>query len=384
MASPVDSTITEVGSRALLGTTGKPIEEVVSPDSSTQTTTEPIQASVSSGKAKEEAQAPRCPNLHALLTSLKIPDGLIEKLSTDQEQPVNFVVVGKYQVGKSALINSMFYKKARGFKEIAIEGDMEPTTDMIKCHGPCEVNGIEFHIYDTMGLQDGKKKDKAHVSKIKEIFTTAHLIIYCTKLQEPIRPDDISTLKSLTKACGKSFWNNAVIALTFANAAAPSDPEKQNWFGGLLERKKEKLRKCFVENLDISEEVWGTLSQHTVPVGNTVRPDLPGIKDWRASFWYECVDACNEKVKGAVAGLAWKEDEFVKMVASLGVASAGTAITAGGAALTVVGVAASASIAGLPVGIPVAVVGLVALVTGTAAAVLSKRKASQSSESEKT
>ena len=113
MASPVDSMITEVGSRALLGTTGNPsIEEVVSPDSSTQTTTEPIQASVSSGKAKEEAQVPRCSNLHALLASLKIPDGLIEKLSTNQEQPVNFVVVGKYQVGKSALINSMFYKKA--------------------------------------------------------------------------------------------------------------------------------------------------------------------------------------------------------------------------------------------------------------------------------
>ncbi|CAI8017879.1 Translocase of chloroplast 34 homolog, chloroplastic [Geodia barretti] len=269
MASPVDSTITEVGGRALLGSTGTPsIQE----DSSTQTTMETIQASVSSGNAKEEAQVPRYSNLHALLASLKLPDGLTEKFSTDKEQPVNFVVVGKYQVGKSALINSMFYKKAQGFKEIAIEGDMEPTTDVIECHGPCEVHGIEFHIYDTMGLQDGRRKDKAHVSKIKEIFTTAHLIIYCTKLQEPIRPDDVSTLKSLTKACGKSFWKNAVIALTFANAAAPNDPEKQNWFGDLLQRKKEKLHKCFVEDLGISEEVWGTLSQHTVAVGNHSTP----------------------------------------------------------------------------------------------------------------
>ena len=114
MASLVDSTITEVGGRALLGTTGSP--SIQSPDSSTQATMEPIQASVSSGNAKEEAQVRMHPNLHALLASLKLPDGLTERFSTDQEQPVNFVVVGKYQVGKSALINSMVYKKARGFK----------------------------------------------------------------------------------------------------------------------------------------------------------------------------------------------------------------------------------------------------------------------------
>ena len=140
------------------------------------------------------------------------------------------------------------------------------------------------------------------------------------------------------------------------------------------------MKKCFVEDLGIGEEVWVTLSQHTVPVGNTIRPDLPGIEDWRACFWRECVDACSDKAKGAMAGLAWKEESFVKMLASVSVASVGSAAAAGGLALTVVGAASSATVVGLPVGIPIAVVGLVALVGGTAAAVVSKRTVSQSSD----
>ena len=81
-----------------------------------------------------------------------------------------------------------------------------------------------------------------------------------------------------------------------------------------------------------------------------------------------------------MAGLAWKEESFVKMLASVSVASVGSAAAAGGLALTVVGAASSATVIGLPVGIPIAVVGLVALVGGTAAAVVSKRTASQSSD----
>ena len=118
------------------------------------------------------------------------------------------------------------------------------------------------------------------MKKIKDIFAKAHLIIYCTKFQDPIRPDDVSTLKALTNACGKSIWNNAVIALTFANAAAPNDPNNENWFDELLQKKKKKFHDCFVIDLGINEEVCAALSQHTVPVGNTIRPDLPGIEDW--------------------------------------------------------------------------------------------------------
>ena len=363
MASPGDNSINSF-SMSLLGA-----EQLLDDDLPLETR---------SSFTKEEARPstePDSTNLHDLLESLKIPDGVKEILSV-QEQPVNFVLVGKYQVGKSALINSMFYKKAKGYQLIAEEGDLEPTTEVIKYY-PREVDGIMYHIYDTMGLQDGTNKEKAHVKEIKDIFAKAHLIIYCTKFQEPVRPDDVSTLKALTNACGKSIWNNAVIALTFANAAAPNNPKNKNWFDELLQKKKEKLKKCFVEDLGIGEEVWVTLSQHTVPVGNTIRPDLPGIKDWRASFWRECVHACSDKAKGAMAGLAWKEESFVK---SVSVASVGSVAAAGGIALTVVGAASSATVIALPVGIPVAIAGLVALVGGTAAAIVTKRKASQSSD----
>ena len=322
-------------------------------------------------------------NLHGLLASLKIPDGLREKFHIEKKMPVRFVVVGNYHIGKSALINAMFYKKAKGYQEVAKEAvNLKPTTWKINEH-EFEVDGITYYVCDTMGLRDGKKRDREYVKKIKEIFTKAHLIIYCTKFQEPIRPEDISTLRALTRECGKLFWENAVIALTFANAAAPNKRNNPGWFGNFLEMKKQNLRECFINDLHISEEVWCRLSQHTVPVGNTLDPSLPGINDWRAEFWHVCVAACADKAKGAVAALAWKEEAFYEMLASSSVATLGTTAVAAGIALTVAGVVTSATTVGLPVGIYVAVVGLVALVGGVSATAVSKRRASESSEKEK-
>ena len=317
-------------------------------------------------------------NLRGLLASLKIPDGLREKFHIEKKMPVRFVVVGNYHIGKSALINAMFYKKAEGYQEIAEEADdLDPTTLEINEY-TFEVDGITYYVCDTMGLQDGKKREREHVKKIKEIFAKAHLIIYCTKFQEPIRPEDVSTLRVLTRECGKLFWENAVIAFTFANAAASNKQNNPDWFGNFLEMKKEKLHKCFINDLHISEEVWCRLSQHTVPVGNTLDPRLPGINDWRAEFWHVCVAACADKAKGAVAALAWKEEAFYEMIASGGVASAGSVAAATGIALTILGATSSLTVVGLPVGVAIAVVGLVALVGGVTATALSKRRASES------
>ena len=370
---------------------------MASPDPDSPAAQGPL-SSDSSLASSLEAAAPRDPryaNLHdvveslpgdflAGLSPLNIPDAIKQDLHTDTEMPINIVLVGKYQVGKSALINAMFFERGGEYEKIAPEGDeLEPMTSSIK-HYSHQVDGIQFRIYDTMGLQDGKKKDRRHAQEIKKIFAEAHLVLYCTKLQEPIRPDDIETLKILTKECGASFWKNAVIALTFANTASPTDPKcnKETWFRSLLEKKKEKLCECFINDLHISEEVWCRLSQHTVPVGNTLDPRLPGINDWRAEFWHVCVAACADKAKGAVAALAWKEEAFYEMLASGSVATLGTTAAAIGIALAAVGAASSATVVGLPVGVAIAVVGLAALVGGATATAVSKRRASGSSENE--
>ena len=124
MASPVDISISVKPSP----------HDIVPMDSTTDVEPENPEASSSITSSTGEAQLrgkPHSTNLHALLASLKIPDGIKDKFRVDQRQPVNFVLVGKYQVGKSALINSMFYNKAEGYQPIAEEGDLEPTTDVI-------------------------------------------------------------------------------------------------------------------------------------------------------------------------------------------------------------------------------------------------------------
>ena len=132
----------------------------------------------------------------------------------------------------------MFYKKAKGYQPIAEEGDLEPTTDVIKYY-PHEVDGITYHNYDTMGLQDGTNKEKAHVKEIKDIFAKAHLIIYCTKFQEPIRPDDVNALKALTNACGKSICCNCSHICQCSGSYITI--QKINWFDELFQKKRRSV-----------------------------------------------------------------------------------------------------------------------------------------------
>ena len=52
-----------------------------------------------------------------------------------------------------------------------------------------------------------------------------HLIIYCKKMGEPIRPAEKAALRTLHKTFGSSIWHNTIIALTFANFVDPPDPD---------------------------------------------------------------------------------------------------------------------------------------------------------------
>ena len=44
-----------------------------------------------------------------------------------------------------------------------------------------------------------------------------HLIIYCAKMGEPVRPEEATALENITTSFGEAIWENVVIALTFAN-----------------------------------------------------------------------------------------------------------------------------------------------------------------------
>lgn len=320
---------------------------------------------------------PEVTQLPRRFAELQLPIEVRDKFKVDPRKPYNIIIVGKYQVGKSTLINSLFYDEDKGFIEYAKEGDMERTTSEIKFY-KLKVDDVTFHVYDTIGLQDGN--DKEYVKKVIKLSKKAHLVIYCTKLCDPVRPDEKSALKTLTRVCKKSFWDILIVALTHANLVQSSNPGRslEEYFEKQLEKRRTHLYEFFVNELGIQ----CVSKSRIIPVGAIASPSLPGIDDWRGDFWVGCMHASAEGAKGAVATLAWKQkvshEELKKrgkqiIAAGAGVATAGAGVGAGiaGTGLIIAGVgeAISLTVVGLPVGIPLIVAGLIAAAVGRCIAV---------------
>lgn len=293
-------------------------------------------------------------------------DAVREKLEGSKE--LNVLIIGCYQVGKSTLINSLFHQKGQKYVRIAKEGAMDPCTKAVEPF-TIEVKGISYNFYDSPGLQDGGINDIKYLRLIKEKCKVLHFIIYCTKMAEPVRPAEVVALKNLTVTYGEKFWENAVIALTFANDVQPVDPEEDaaTFFKTKWGLKANQLNKVFADIISPkNKKIFEGLMKRTYPAGNARVLQLPGMgPDWRVDFWHGCLEACLPEGKGALLKLAWKNPHFVLKVAgaTVGTTSAGASILAGsgcvgaGIALTATGILA-------PVGITLIVGGAVSTILG--------------------
>ena len=302
------------------------------------------------------------------ICDLPLEDATRQKLDGSKE--LNVVIVGCYQVGKSTLINSLFFEKGKKYRERAQEGSMSPCTQDVNPH-VLQFSGISCNIYDSPGLQDGcEAGDLAYLRQIKAKCPKIHLVIYCTKMGEPVRPAETTALNNLTSTFGNTIWENTVIALTFANNVQPVDPDtdEDEYFQRVKNDKEKDLRSAF-ERLSIREAIVDSLLQHIYPTGSARVLKLPGIRnDWRVDFWMGCLDACRPEGKGALLTLAWRNRQFVLRVlqASVGTTSGGLALV-GGLGCVVAGAALSASGFLAPVGVPLIAAGAVASILGAGA-----------------
>ena len=299
------------------------------------------------------------------LADIPMEDAVREKLKDSKS--VNILITGKYQVGKSTLINSLFYVKGEKYVRCAVEGSLKPTTTKVSSYA-LESNGVVYNIYDTRGLKDGQGHDMKYIRQMIEECGSSfafHLVIYCTKLDEPIRPDDKDALKNITLTFGIKFWKNVVIALTFANQVEPVDPDddEEEFFKKTLETKTELLYKCFMEEkgLRIGETIANELKKRILPTGSAKKLQLPdGIEDWRAPFWLGCLAACKEEAKGAVLKVAWTNPLFVATVVGTSVATtSGTLAVVGGSGAVGAGIGLCATGFLLPLGIGLIVGGVI-------------------------
>ena len=207
---------------------------------------------------------------------------------------LNILIVGRRCVGKSALINSLFFKKGTEYVKIAEEGSLNACTREVKAY-TLEMEGVTFHIYDSPGFED--ECDNSEYLELKDYpRIQVHLIIYCKKMGDPMRLVDKAALKNITDVFGSSIWESAIIALTFANLVDPPDPESSEveYFKGLKNINLEEFERVLRE-MNINKDLKTCIH----PVGSAKTLQLPGMgEDWRVGFWRGCLEVCREEGNG--------------------------------------------------------------------------------------
>ena len=204
-------------------------------------------------------------------------------------EQINILVFGKYKVGKSALINSLFYEEG-GEYEIAREGSLDPTTDDVEPY-TCEKYGVKFNLYDTPGLQDGIENDSKHLQIIRAKCPKLHLIIYCTKINEPLRPEDKKALENIRTTFTDDFWQNLVVAMTYSDQVRPARPgiSPEDHFKNRVTEKQQELTSYFTKLMGSSDRLVKHMNLYVLPTSTVMQLSLPGINDWREEFWVACV-----------------------------------------------------------------------------------------------
>ena len=94
-----------------------------------------------------------------------------------QNKEINILVIGCYHVGKSTLINTLFFDGEEKAREGA---SMKPCTSEVDRY-TTQVDGITFNVYDSPGLQDGTGGDRSYILEMAKNCPTLSLLIYTVR-----------------------------------------------------------------------------------------------------------------------------------------------------------------------------------------------------------
>ncbi len=208
---------------------------------------------------------------------------------------VNVLVMGRTGVGKSTLVNTIM-KKFDGKEGKELKSDVTSY--------PIEINGVQYNIWDTSGLQDRGIKDNEILDNIttqlKQECTHIHLLVYCLRMDtDRIESNDELAIKRLTDCFGPEIWELSVIALTNANKVFPP-PDKDTdelapiYFKERLKQYEDEiikiLRKCQMDEHKASEIAVIPIGYNT-PTREIPNPyTLPDRENWFDRFWITCAE----------------------------------------------------------------------------------------------
>ena len=194
---------------------------------------------------------------------------------------------------------------------------------------------------------------------------TLSLLIYCTKLGDPIRQYEKEALGNLSSAFGGHVWEKFVIALMCANQVCPPrrTDDCADYFSNIVTNKTNDLRDCF-KALGKEQLFDKQVANRIIPVGSEENADLPTVQNWQGKFLNHCLDCCRTEDRSGLVRIWWKWKPYVLAVGVAGVGVA-TGVYVGPAALAATSKVVVAAATGKVAAAAVAT-GKVAATSGTA------------------
>lgn len=273
------------------------------------------------------------------------------------EPSISLLVVGKTGVGKTTFINGLF--------ENELEGEPQRTETIESHEFPIlspRHQRIIVKLTDTPGTEAlkgvGKKENrKKYLKEISEAYRQADIVLYCLRMDDHVREDDVELMQFLLNQFGMRLWAKVVFVLTFANRVIADvnegEPErKRQVYDAKLERMGEKLKEA-MKQAGIPEELVD--KTQVCVAGHPTNKSLPECEDWACPFLVDCLrSGITDNAKLAILLSTWKrwatkKHSFYGAGMAAGVAT--------GLGLIVMGGMMSATPITLPFGVPMIVIG---------------------------
>lgn len=310
---------------------------------------------------------------------------VLDKIGSNiQDRKLRIVVVGKTEVGKTTLISGLFEDN------VQVHGTAQRTEDVHDRPFDIESpSGFEVTVVltDTPGTEAlsgvGKKANrKQYVQSVSSSIKQADIVLFCLRMNDPVREQDVEAMRFLLKEFGDRMWAKVVIVLTFANIVIVEVPEehKQQVFDDKFARMRRDLLRA-MQQAGIAKEMAEDTA--VCVAGSPWSKSLPGCDDWVCPFLVNCLKSgVTDNTKAALLHSTWKRWTMSTRRKIAGTAGSTGVVT--GLGLIVVGGVMSAHPIGLPLGVPLIVIGTgISIYSGSASYIqtrMSGKKHSQDME----
>ncbi|XP_022809669.1 translocase of chloroplast 34, chloroplastic-like [Stylophora pistillata] len=205
------------------------------------------------------------------------------------KKDLTILVMGKFGVGKSSLVNAIVGKPVAVSEALSVYQNCVSEAKQYLCK---VVEGIDVLVWDSPGLQDGEEKDDLYLADVQQRTKEIDVIIYCLRMDDArFYPADKRAIKNLTGVFGKQLWKHTVIALTFANEVQdPFDKDQQSYFMSRYALWRDTINSFFTTELNIGTHELPRM----VPTGHhRQQRSLPYLEDWLTKLWMACCNVAN-------------------------------------------------------------------------------------------